>query len=218
MSTEAILTRPDVWTSERIHDELVRRILDREIGHGDVLLETALSAEFGVSRTPVREAIQRILDAHLLERGSRGFRLTRWSPNEMLDLYQARIALESEAAALAAERHLPLDLARLEHLAETAAASGDDAEVLRINGQWHRELRNACHNSAIQELLTTVSLQLRVAEGNDLHATDPPRNDDDHREIIEALRTRNPDVARESMRSHLTRVRNLRTQQIARRG
>ena len=212
--TAAIETGP--WTSERIHDELLRRILDREITHESVLLETELGAELGVSRTPIREAVSRLVEARLLERGTRGLRLVRSSPAEMLDLYQARIALEVEAAGLAAERHLPLDLARLEHLLELAGQTQDAAEALAVNAAWHRTLRSTCHNNALQELLERVSVRLRVAEGNDISAHDPAVNVEDHQAIIEAIRARDAERARTAMRHHLTRVRDLRTRAIAR--
>lgn len=204
------------WNSERIYQELLRRILAREITHDSVLLETALGTEFGVSRTPVREAMSRLVESRLLERATRGFRLARWSASQMLDLYQARIALESEAAALAAERHLPLDFARLEHLLELAGKATDSDTMLAINGAWHEAVRQACHNDTIQDLLTTVSLRLRVAEGNDTQAHDPVENDADHQAVLDAMRSRDAAAAREAMRAHLTRVRDLRTKAIAR--
>ncbi len=210
------MTNTTMWTAESIHDHLLEQMLDRRIGIDDVLVETTLSAQFSVSRTPVREALGRIVDAGLLRRTPRGYRLPRWSQAEVLDLYQARIALESEAAGLAAERHHPLDLARLEHWIEQAAATSDTSAVLKSNGQWHATIRSACHNAALTTLLDRVSLQLRVAEANDTAAQDAELNDREHRAIIAALRSRDSDLARELMRAHLTRVRNLRTQQFAR--
>lgn len=204
------------WTSERIYDELLRRMLAEELTHETVLLETALSEEFRVSRTPVREAIARLVQLQLLERAQRGFRVSHWSPTQVLDLYQARIALESEAAGLAAERHRPLDLARLEHLAETAAQTSDHDQVRSINAAWHQTLRASCYNEALWDVLEIVGLRLRIGERSATSPHDPAENSQDHQAIIAALRARDTDAARAAMRTHLTRVRDLRTMAIAR--
>jgi DNA-binding GntR family transcriptional regulator len=112
-------TAVDVY--EHLRDDIVARRLDA----GASLVETELADRYGTSRTPVREALRRLEQDGLLERGRRGLQVRAPSAAEILEIYEVRIDLEALAAALAAERHTPLDLVRL----RSAAANFEAAPV-----------------------------------------------------------------------------------------
>src|SRR3954469_2885334 len=80
---------------------------------GAPLVELALAEHYGTSRTPVREALRRLEQDGLVERGDRGMRVRTRSPEERLEIYEVRIPLEATAAAAAAERRTDLDLMRI---------------------------------------------------------------------------------------------------------
>src|ERR1700733_10681417 len=100
------------------YQRIRREVLDGTFPPGALLLETTLSRRYNVSRTPVREALGLLAQDGLLQRTRRGFQVRTRSAEEILDLYDARIALESAAARLAAERRSELELLLLEELIE----------------------------------------------------------------------------------------------------
>ncbi|BBB01478.1 putative GntR family transcriptional regulator [Actinacidiphila reveromycinica] len=184
------------------------------VGHyppGTLLRETALSAKRNVSRTPVREALARLEQDGLLSRAPRGYRVRHRTANEVLDIYEARIILESHAAATAVVRHTPLDLAKLRSVL-ALARSTDDPEALWLNDtEFHHALRAAAHNDVIAEVLERLDAQVTIhgpyvrrrAEGAQITRSE-------HERIVEAIADRDAVAARAHMEAHLNRVRDLR--------
>ncbi|MGI5440519.1 GntR family transcriptional regulator [Streptomyces shenzhenensis] len=184
------------------------------VGHyppGTLLQETTLSAKAKVSRTPVREALARLEQDGLLARAPRGYRVRHRSATEVLDIYEARIILESHAAATAAVRHTPIDLAKL-HSVLTQARSTEDPEALWLNDtEFHHALRAAAHNDVIAEMLERLDAQVTIhgpyvrrrAEG-------APITQSEHEQIVEAIAARDAASAGDRMQAHLNRVRDLR--------
>jgi DNA-binding GntR family transcriptional regulator len=84
-----------------LYEEFREAILTGRFEPGQLLSENALAAEFGKSRTPVREALHRLEIENLVERVPRGMRVRASSPEEILDIYEVRITLEGAAAKAA---------------------------------------------------------------------------------------------------------------------
>ena len=89
--------------ADQIFEQLERDILTGRYPRGEVLSEMRLSTELGVSRTPIREAIRRLEQEHLLEESGRGMVVVGISREDMLDMYDIRVRIEGRAAARAAE-------------------------------------------------------------------------------------------------------------------
>ncbi|SCL26940.1 DNA-binding transcriptional regulator, GntR family [Micromonospora pallida] len=197
------------------YQRLRRELIEGRYRPGTLLLETAVSADHGVSRTPVREAMARLEQDGLLERAVRGYRVRTRSPEEVLDVYEARIALESHVAATAAIRHTALDLALLRHIQEQALRAEDPVESRRLDGEFHRALRQAAHNVTTAELLERLDAQMALY-GN--RATRDRSNLDltraEHERVLDAVARRDPQAARERLTEHLTRVRDLRIAEL----
>lgn len=193
-------------TYERLRDD----ILAGRFPAGSVLLETALAAHYSVSRTPVREALGRLEQDGLLKRAARGYQVRSGTFEDILEIYEARIALEGQSAAGAAARRTDLDLARLRHL-HTAAEAADPAQARELNSQWHRALWCAAHNATIENLLTRLTAQLRIYDRTG-HETpeDLALTRGEHEEILSAVAGRDADAARDAQVRHLTRSREAR--------
>jgi len=194
------------------HYALLRReLVNHVFPAGAILLETTLSARYGVSRTPIREALNRLEHDGLLERVVRGYRVRVATPEDIMELYEARIALESAAAASAALRRTDLDLARLEHLStQLGSATGAD-EVTSVNAEWHRAIWTAAHNGAIAELLERVMTQMRLFDNGAVGAPDSmERTIKEHAVVLDALRANDAEGARSAVAVHLGRTRDLR--------
>ena len=194
----------------RIRDD----ILDGEFPNGQRLLETTLAARYGVSRTPVREALVALQADGLIERVDNGFRVRTGTPDDVMEIYEARIALESVAAAAAAKRHTDLDLARL-HAAHSEAcalaASGDERAAHEADATWHEALWLAAHNATITGALTRWSAQLRIYDQGPPGPTDDlATTEREHVAVVEAVQAGDADAARTAMTAHLEHSRQRR--------
>ncbi|MDA3630780.1 GntR family transcriptional regulator [Saccharopolyspora oryzae] len=146
----------------RVYDELRRQIMTWQLPPGTALREVQIAAEFNVSRTPVRDAIQRLRSDGLIEpRGRRGVEVSRWNPRELEDTYRLRANLEAWAARLAAERPNLLDLPRLRELADEMSALArsepfDHERIAELNIEFHESIRSAAGSDRLVTTLTTV--------------------------------------------------------------
>jgi DNA-binding FadR family transcriptional regulator len=120
-----------------VYDELRAQIVDGIITPGTHLVEGALAKSFGVSRTPIREALSQLAYEGLLERYDRAMRVRVLRAEDVLEIYEVRIVLERAAACAAAERRTDLDLGRLSRtLAEMQALGADEKPA--ITRLWWR--------------------------------------------------------------------------------
>jgi DNA-binding GntR family transcriptional regulator len=191
-------------------------ILAGQFAVGAQLLETTLAPRYGVSRTPIREALALLEHDGLIERVSRGFRVRAGTPQDVLEAYEARLALEPAAAAAAAQRRNDLDLAQLAHLQRQADQAATPQEWRRLHAQWHDCLWRAGHNDIIVSILGRIMAQLRIYDqGEPPPSGDYSQSSRDHAAILEACRERRADDARRLMADHLARSREDRLQAIA---
>ena len=103
--------------ADEVYDQLVEAIMSREISTEDRLVQEKLAVELNISRTPVREALMRLETEGVLEiAASGGFRLARLDQSEVRQLYQARAAIEGQAARILAAQADPHVLDRLRDL------------------------------------------------------------------------------------------------------
>ncbi|MFE2036128.1 GntR family transcriptional regulator [Streptomyces scopuliridis] len=195
-------------------------IMEGRTGPGAVLIPSALSAQYNVSRTPVREALIRLEQDGLVEQATRGYVVRTRTPEEILQICEARIALESTMAQAAAVRRTEFDLARLVHIHEATAATTDSIELRALNNEWHVVLRDAGHNRTIAELMERLDAQLKAYDSYTAPATDLPDNLSqilaEHTGILDAVRRRDAAAARDRMVTHQSRTRDLRLGALAR--
>lgn len=147
-------------------NEIIRR-LEEEIllgrrSPGDRLDERSLAEQFGVSRTPVREALQRLAASGLVMlRGRQGACVARLSVPDLLDAFYVVAELEALAARQAARRIRPAERHKLEdsHKAcEAMANSGNPDGFYEENLRFHDAVIEGCHNRVLQEQLRSVRL------------------------------------------------------------
>lgn len=204
-------TTEDAEKPEPVHDRLLRDIVAGAYPAGSVIAESALTLAYGVSRTPVREAVSRLEQDGLLRRVSRGYEVPIRSAQEIFDLYETRIALESAAIAAAARIATPGEVAALRQLHMEIEAETDAAETARLNRQWHRAAVAAGHNAVIEGFLEKVYVLIdlytspKLVEAGNLQSIDH-----EHGDILDAVIEGDPDAARVATVAHLERVRDLR--------
>lgn len=183
---------------------------------GDRLREEEIAEHFQVSRTPVRDALRRLLERRLLEAsGGRGLMVRRLDRAEVFELYQMREILEGTAARLAAENVTGAEIALLRELHAAFEAAHTPQEWARINKQFHDVIvgavRNRYYHSPLEELQDFLALL-----GGTTFAVDGRAHMavEEHRRIVDAIAARDPDAAEHAAREHIrgalaTRVRML---------
>jgi DNA-binding GntR family transcriptional regulator len=207
---------PPVATTLRAYELLRGDVLAGVFEPGTTLLETTLAERYGISRTPIREALGRLEQDGLLERASRGYRVCSGTAQDVLDIYEARVALEAEAAAGAAARCTDLDLARLLHIHAITGERTDPAEIRQLNSEWHVALWQAGHNRTILALLARLTAQLRIYDrGPHETAEDLGKSRVEHAQVLAAITARDPEAAKTHVARHLVRSRELRLAQFA---
>jgi DNA-binding GntR family transcriptional regulator len=145
-----------------VYERLRGEIVDGTFDAGANLVELALADRYGTSRTPIREALRRLQQDGLVERGDRGMRVRSRSPEEILEIYEVRIALEATAASAAATRHSDFDLIRI-HKAQSAmdaVSQEDPAAMASANRAVHEAIWTASHNGTVVDLLTRLNNHL----------------------------------------------------------
>jgi DNA-binding GntR family transcriptional regulator len=199
------------------HSQLRHEIVTGLLPPGSLVHEMALSNRLGVSRAPIRDAILRLEADGLVERGPRGTVVRTRTADEIFDIYQARIALEAEAAATAASRASQLDLARLSMIHEEASTESDHARERQLHARWHSVLAAATRNQTIVELLERLTMQLAPYETAALADT-PNLNhtEDEHSGLLSAIKAGDADGARRLMVAHLQRTRDVRVNALLR--
>jgi DNA-binding GntR family transcriptional regulator len=190
-----------------------KQLAEGQFPPGSPLLETALSVRYGVSRTPVREALARLAQDGLIERSTRGFRVRARTPQEIVDIYDARIALETTSAALAAERRSEFDVARLTRLLDDRRRATDATTFGALNNAWHDAIRAAAHNQTITDLLERLDALLQIYRSK-RQPTAADRSVDDHDAILAAVVGRDAAAAEAAMRDHLRHMRDRRVENL----
>lgn len=200
-----------------VYDEIRDAIVAGAIVPGQVLSENQLAADFGTSRTPVREALHRLEIEALVERLPRGVRVRETSPEEIIDIYDVRITLEGAAARAAAERATELDRRRLRAAQDAMVVAGDDAKARAAsNRQFHEAIWAASHSPTLVDLLRRLNVHLvryptTTLQGDARWAAVLT----EHEELLAAIEARDASRAREIAETHMTAAREVRMQMYA---
>lgn len=200
-----------------LYEELRNAIVTGRYAAGQVLSENALAAEFGKSRTPVREALHRLEIESLVERSTRGVRVRASSPEEILDIYEVRITLEGAAAKAAAERATEFDRTLLRSAHQAMLDADDTAEVkAATNRRFHEAVWTASHNSTLVDLLHRLNIHLvRYPSTTLTHGDRWEAVLREHEELLGAIEARDGEAARRIAEHHMFGAREVRLRMYA---
>ena len=189
----------DVISRRSLHGELVDllhdMVLDGELRPGDKINEQALCARFGVSRTPLREALKVLASGGLVILApNRGARVARISPQEIDQLFPIMGALESLAGELACQKISNTDVARIRKLHDQMVhhyEKRESAPYLKLNRQIHEAIFDAADNAELTQLYHTIMVRTHAVRFTAKKS--PARWDEaveDHVQIMDALEKR----------------------------
>jgi DNA-binding GntR family transcriptional regulator len=200
---------------ERAYQKIRTRILDGTFPPGYQLKEEELAGEYGVSRTPIRQAIQQLVDDGLVTvRENRRSHVSDVNESQFEELFDLLAFLESYSAGLAAVR---IPAGALAELREISAQMGrvvresPDAnrEFLDLNSRFHKTIHRASGNDKLYGLIQRIiefphNLYLKFGQINSAHN---PRSLVQHEQILDALSAHDRDLASLCMRMHTESVR-----------
>ncbi|WP_240686456.1 GntR family transcriptional regulator [Aliiroseovarius marinus] len=175
---------------------------------GDRLVENELAERFGVSRTPIREALQRLETQSLLTRDGRSLIVASLDHSQLAELYVVRAELEGLAASLAAQHAAPEEIRVLREMVEEDRQLLDNPSALsRANRRFHKQLHLASHNRYLVQQLDLVHRSMALLATTSLAAEG--RSEDaiaEHDAIVSAIEVRDQDAARAALRKHISRA------------
>lgn len=202
--------------TDLVYAQIRQQILGGALAPDQVLYEAAVGEQFGVSRTPVREAFARLVEDGLLVRRKRGYSVVAESLTEIIEIFDMRVILEAAAAGFAARRCTDIDIAALDQLNHRAATllattEGDEPtpevvdQLLDLNRDWHLRLADTAHHTYLERLIKNVmsrqamyNVRMRIDRVSGFHSAL-----ESHIALVEALRAHDGDLAATMTQDHL---------------
>ncbi|MCP4493748.1 MAG: GntR family transcriptional regulator [Gammaproteobacteria bacterium] len=193
--------------ADDVYAQLLNAIRSNEIKADDRLVQERLATELQISRTPVREALLRLEQEGILETSPRGgFVIRHMTHQEVEELYQARTAIEVQAARILANQNNPAKNAQLREIVEHEEniVSNTTEAYFRANRNVHRAIVELSENRYLLELFDNIwnrgiSFELFAAIGK----IDLSKSLGDHITLVEAIETGNPDKVVKAVIDHI---------------
>jgi DNA-binding GntR family transcriptional regulator len=199
--------------TERVYSRLRQMILELELEPGERLVSGEIADRFGVSATPVREAIRLLEKERLVRVVSRKGAIIQplLSAKEVKDLYIVRSMLEQLAVRLAAKNLSEREINQLERFVDeygNAVEANERGEALKWDLEFHKYLAEIPKNSTLMEFFLHVEPRVQILRRMDSGSGRRAQSHEDHKEILEALRDGDVDTAAKRMDEHITRGMN----------
>lgn len=213
MEQGSSIFEPIIVTSrgEEVYRRLKQAIVDGDLAPGTRLIETTLAGDMNVSRTPIRQALQRLTaDGLVVADGFRGLIVSRISVENVEHAYVVREYLEGLAARLATQHQRP-DLLRVlaASLRTMEHGTADVAEFDRAHSIFHDTIAEMTENPIlIQALAGLQGFRTRMVQLDWVAKKRVLTSVPEHRRIFEAIELRSPDVAEEWARRHVRTTRD----------
>lgn len=183
-------------------------ILRGDLAPGESLSENQLAEQFGISRTPIREALQTLAREGFLEVvPARGWFVTRLSVYDLQELFHLREALEGMAARLAAQRATEEDIAELERSVDEAEQfqPGEWEKFALAGTEYHRKIIAVAGSKRLGQFMDALSAQIVLMRASVAQAVADRREEvrAEHLAVVSAIKHRDPDMAERRARAHV---------------
>ena len=173
---------------------------------GDRLVESELAERFGVSRTPIREALQRLETQSLLTRDGRSLIVASLDHNQLAELYVVRAELEGLAARLAAQHATAEEIRVLKDMVSAdRKLVGDPGALSRANRRFHKQIHLASHNRFLVQQLDLVHRSMALLATTSLAVEGRGKAAlAEHGAIVDAIAGRNGPAAEAALKAHIS--------------
>lgn len=208
MSNVDRTSRKSTSSSDRAYTAVREALIAWRLMPGSRINEVALARELGASRTPLREALNRLVaEGFLTFERDRGFFCRTLDPRNIFELYQLRALLEVAATRLACEHATATEL---QELTDFLAATGPDAdgrdneELVELDEHFHSQIMSLARNEEMGKVLANVNAKIRFFRWIDMAAR-RARTQGEHRAIVAAMLERDTAHATQLMQAHIER-------------
>ena len=206
-----MLEHRTVSLAEQVFERLETDILSGKYAPGEVLTELKLVSDLGVSRTPIREALHRLEQEHIVETSARGIVVLGVSQKDLEDILEIRIRIEGLAAAMAAARITDEELDELREAIELQEFYVPKHDADRINGmdsRFHQLIYRFSGSIPLYDTLMPLHKKLmkyrRASVENEVRSNNSFL---EHRAIFDAIAAHDPTLAEERMRAHIANAK-----------
>ena len=193
--------------ADQVFDHLENDILSGKYQRGEILTESKLSAELGVSRTPIREALRRLEQEHIIEESGKGSVVIGINEKDLEDIFMIRKSLECQVAALAAKNRTEEQLKQLREALEFQEFylnKKDPDQIKLMDSRFHETLYKLSGSTAFYD--TLVPLHKKIQKYRRASVTNSSRAEAsvaEHRKIYEAIEEKNTALAAKYASEHV---------------
>lgn len=199
--------------ADQVFDRLESDIFTGVYARGSVLTENRLCDELGVSRTPIREALKRLEQEHIIESRSKGLVVIGVTRQDAMIIYEVRKRIEGLTAAMCARNATDEQIAQMRDIVELQefCAEKQDAEKVRtLDKEFHDLLYRGCGSVVLYDTLVPLHKKIQKFRkaSVEVHgrAAESVR---EHRLIYEAVAARDPEAAEKAMLTHLAKAQSV---------
>jgi DNA-binding GntR family transcriptional regulator len=197
-------------TADAVYAALRDGIVSGALREGERLNEESLASQFGVSRTPIRECLQRLEASQLVRRiPYRGVVVCGMNPQQVAEVYMLRVAVDGIAARLAAQKRTPVDVANLRWINSKMrnAAQPDRVDVntiTEINIEFHEAIAKVSGNLLLLNFIEQIHSWVRRAAHSPFSIPSRPESGAcEHDQIVDAIEAGDADLAERLTREHM---------------
>ena len=193
--------------ADQVFDHLENDILSGKYQRGEILTESKLSAELGVSRTPIREALRRLEQEHIIEESGKGSVVIGINEKDLEDIFMIRKSLECQVAALAAKNRTEEQLKQLREALEFQEFylnKKDPEQIKLMDSRFHETLYKLSGSTAFYD--TLVPLHKKIQKYRRASVANSSRAEAsvaEHRKIYEAIESQNTALAAKYASEHV---------------
>lgn len=193
--------------ADQVFDHLENDILSGKYQRGEILTESKLSAELGVSRTPIREALRRLEQEHIIEESGKGSVVIGINEKDLEDIFMIRKSLECQVAALAAKNRTEEQLKQLREALEFQEFylnKKDPDQIKLMDSRFHETLYKLSGSTTFYD--TLVPLHKKIQKYRRASVANSSRAEAsvaEHRKIYEAIEAKNTALAAKYASEHV---------------
>ena len=207
-----MLEHKTISLAEQVFDRLENDILTGKYQRGDVLTELKLVTDLGVSRTPVREALHRLEQEHVIEITSKGILILGVTEQDLEDIFAIRLRIEGMASAFAAKNMNAAQLNELKEMIELQefyVAKQDPERIKTMDSKFHQLIYRYCGSAVLNDTLLPLHKKVqkyrRASVENNSRAQ---QSASEHRAIYEAIEAGNAELAEKYTTEHIANAAN----------
>ena len=201
-----------VSLADQVFEHLETDILSGKYQRGEILTESKLSLELGVSRTPIREALRRLEQEHIIEESGKGAVVLGITEKDVDDIFVIRRQLESLAVDLAIDKCTDEELEKLKEIVELQEfymEKGDPEKIKQMDNQFHALIYSICDSVIFYDILIPLHKKIQKYRKNAVKSSSRAHASvEEHRKIFNAIAARDKALAEKYILEHVDNAYN----------